>query len=82
MATNADTVTVCLFAGLERSARDGRTQYALTVAQAPTVRALRVALGLADGAAGIVLVNGLHAVDDTPLRAGDDVALFPPVGGG
>jgi len=82
MATPADTVTVRLFAGLELSTTDRRAQYELSVEEAPTVRALRAALGLPDGATGIVLVNGLHADDDGPLRAGDAVSLFPPLGGG
>lgn len=30
----------------------------------------------------ILLVNGFHKKPDEPVRAGDIVALFPPVGGG
>jgi molybdopterin converting factor small subunit len=82
MATPAHTVTVRLFAGLEQQTLGRRATCELLVAEAPTVRALRGALGLADGATGIVLVNGVHAVDDVPLHGGDAVSLFPPLGGG
>ena len=30
----------------------------------------------------VSLVNGRRAADDTPLRDGDDVVLFPPLSGG
>ena len=82
MATPADTVTVRLFAGLEQRTAERRATLELPEAEAPTVRALRGVLGLADGATGIVLVNGVHAADDAPLHAGDAVSLFPPLGGG
>jgi len=38
--------------------------------------------GLEPGAAGLVLVNGVHAGPDHVLGPGDEVALFPPLGGG
>jgi hypothetical protein len=31
---------------------------------------------------GLVLVNGLHAGRDAPLSPGDEIDLFPPLGGG
>ena len=30
----------------------------------------------------ILLVNGFHKKQDEPVKAGDVVAIFPPVGGG
>ena len=30
----------------------------------------------------ILLVNGFHQTPETPVKDGDIVALFPPVGGG
>ena len=30
----------------------------------------------------ILLVNGFHKKPDEPVKAGDVIALFPPVGGG
>ena len=39
-------------------------------------------LGLQEGELGIVLVNGRHAPLDRALQEGDQLALFPLVGGG
>jgi molybdopterin converting factor small subunit len=83
-------IAVRLFAGLERQAEAepaerpasaGDAERQVPVAEAPTVRALLVALGL-EGRAGLVLVNGVHAGLEHEFRAGDEVDLFPPVGGG
>ena len=71
-----------LFAGLERRTREGRAEQRLPARDAPTVAALFEALGLDGRVAGLVLVNGLHADDATVLESGDEVAIFPPVGGG
>ena len=30
----------------------------------------------------ILLINGFHQKPDTPVKDGDIVAIFPPVGGG
>lgn len=30
----------------------------------------------------ILLINGIYSPADTPLKDGDIIALFPPVGGG
>ena len=54
----------------------------MPIAEAPTVAALLERLGLPPAAAGLRLVNGLHARLDETLRPGDDVSLFPPLGGG
>jgi len=34
------------------------------------------------GEVAILLVNGIHSKPDTPVKDGDIVALFPPIGGG
>lgn len=34
------------------------------------------------GEVSILLVNGFHQKPETPVKDGDIVALFPPVGGG
>ncbi len=82
MSTIASTYAVRLFAGLESRTRDARTALEVAPADAPTVGKLTARLGLAPGATGLVLVNGLHAPADQELRAGDEVSLFPPLGGG
>ena len=40
------------------------------------------ALGIPREEVAILLVNGLHSKPETAVKAGDVVALFPPVGGG
>jgi molybdopterin converting factor small subunit len=82
VTTVTETIVVRLFAGLEAKTAQGRARYGVTPTQAPTVGALQALLGLAEGATGIVLVNGLHARVGQELAPGDEVSLFPPLGGG
>ncbi|HTX67623.1 MAG TPA: MoaD/ThiS family protein [Thermoleophilia bacterium] len=82
MTEASGTFSVRLFAGLELRAREQRTAWQFTPAEAGTIGAVTEALGLEPGAAGLVLVNGVHAGPDRALGPGDEVALFPPLGGG
>jgi molybdopterin converting factor small subunit len=82
MTGAGEQISVKLFAGLELRARERRTAYEFAPSDAPTVAAVTLALGLAPGAAGLVLVNGLHATAERQLAAGDEVSLFPHLGGG
>jgi sulfur carrier protein ThiS len=53
--------------------------------QAPegaTVADVMQALGVPDNEVHIVFVNGRHAAKDAVLSPGDQVGLFPAVGGG
>jgi molybdopterin converting factor small subunit len=47
-----------------------------------TVQALLQALRVPNDLPRIILVNGRHASEDSFLRAGDVVAVFPPLIGG
>jgi molybdopterin converting factor small subunit len=80
-AMSGSHIVVRLFAGLEQRAPQGRAELRLTPAEAPTVEALLQRLGL-HGRAGLVLVNGVHSSTEQALGPGDEVDLFPPVGGG
>ncbi len=82
MTTASDVITVKLFAGLETRTRERRAAYAFAPVEAATVDDVTSRLGLEPGATGIVLVNGLHARPGQALAAGDEVSLFPPLGGG
>jgi len=82
MTSAGGIISVRLFAGLESRARERRTAYEFPASDAPTIAAVTRALGLAPGAAGLVLVNGLHATPERELAPGDEVSLFPPLGGG
>ena len=39
-------------------------------------------LNIPRGEVSILLINGFHRSPETPVKDGDIVALFPPVGGG
>lgn len=79
--TVQESIGVKLFGGLEE--RCGRQrQAAISAAAVTTVAALIAALGLPPTAVGLVLINGLHGDFGATLAAGDEVSLFPPVGGG
>jgi len=82
MASPTETITAHLFAGLETQTVARRTQLTFALAETPTVGALVERLGLRPGATGIILVNGVHAGGDWPLEPGDELSLFPPLGGG
>jgi molybdopterin converting factor small subunit len=76
------TISVRLFAGLESRTRERRATWEFEPAEAGTVGAVTEALGLEPGAAGLILVNGVHAGPERELGPGDEVSLFPPLGGG
>ena len=63
-------------------AREPRTAWEFDPREATTVGAVTEAIGLEPGAAGLILVNGVHAAAGRALVAGDEVSLFPPLGGG
>lgn len=71
-----------LFAALELGTLERRPQYVLAATERPTASVLLARLSLPPGTAGLALVNGLHAGGTHPLNPGDEVALFPPLGGG
>jgi molybdopterin synthase sulfur carrier subunit len=85
-----DTVRILYFAWLRE--RAGRAEEHLVLpADVATVGGLMTWLGARDdglrdafGQAGLVraAVNQNFAANDTPIRAGDEVALFPPITGG
>ncbi len=82
MTDAAGTISVRLFAGLELRARAPRTSYGSDPRETATVTAVAAAIGLDPGAAGLILVNGVHASGDQAPGPGDVVARFPPLGGG
>lgn len=82
VADGGGRVVVRLFAGLDARSRGGHDRYDLPAAAAPTVAAALAAVGLGADLAGLLLVNGRHARADDPLRPGDELSVFPPVGGG
>jgi molybdopterin converting factor small subunit len=82
MTDAAGTIRVKLFAGLELRTAERLTAYEFDPREVATVGAVTAAVGLEPGVAGLVLVNGVHARPEQALGPGDEVALFPPAGGG
>jgi molybdopterin converting factor small subunit len=78
------TVHVKLFANL-RKYRPGLgigEPFAVELPEGATVADLIQALGLPQGEVKIVFVNALFRELDHVLGDGDEVGIFPPVGGG
>ena len=78
-------VEVLLFA--VHAERAGRSELTVTLPEGATVAELRAALGRAGHASLLtgqvrVAVNEALADERQPIRAGDEVALIPPVAGG
>jgi molybdopterin converting factor small subunit len=72
-------ITVKLFA----SFRDGRFKEEVRDYPAGTpCRRIVLELGLREEELGVVMVNGRHAPLGQELQDGDNLALFPLVGGG
>ena len=82
MTTATDTITARLFAGLETQTVARRTQLTFLLTEAPTVGAVVERLGLAPGAAGVHAVDKDDPRGERALEAGDEISLFPPLGGG
>ena len=81
MTDAGGTISVKLFAGLELRAREPRASCESDPREIATVAAVAQAIGL-DPAAGLILVSGVHASRDQAPGPHDEVALFPPPGGG
>ncbi len=68
-----------LFASL----RNGRFDIAvMDLADSTTISDIISRLNIDKKDAAIIFINGIHADFNTLIKEGDDVAIFPPVGGG
>jgi sulfur-carrier protein len=82
MSIPKGTIIARLFAGLETQTAERSTRRSFPLTETPNVGAVVARLGLEPGATGIILVNGVHAGADRALEPGDEISLFPPLGGG
>lgn len=72
-------VNVKLFATL----RQGRfAEERRETASGTTVADMIGELGIPEREVTLVFINGRHAGNETELKDGDTLALFPPIGGG
>jgi len=72
-------VTVKLFASLRK---DRFAAADLDYPEGATVGHILASLHITEEEAAIIFVNARHGGPDSPLKEGDLVAIFPPVGGG
>ena len=77
-------IKVKLFATLKRYLGDlpAGTPVEMDVADGTTLGALAELLKLPPEEVKICFINGKICELDQPLRDGDDVGIFPPIGGG
>lgn len=76
------TIQVRLFSVLRRYAPTGAGETTLDLPSGATVNRVFDQLGIPEGVERVILVNGRHGTEETPLAEGDEVTLFPPVAGG
>ena len=72
-------ITVKLFAHFRNNRFNKEVR---TIAPDTTVGAIVAELAIAEDEVGVVLINGRHGSLDQPLAEGDNLSLFPLVGGG
>jgi len=77
-------VTVKLFASLARFSPGGLpgTPFKITLSESATVQVVVDQLGIPSEETKVTFVNGLIRDPDWVLQQGDEVGIFPPIGGG
>ncbi len=77
-------ITVKLYATLARFSAGGLagTPFEVDLPDAAQVHQLVSQLGIPDQETRVVFVNGLVREMDWVLEPGDEVGMFPPIGGG
>jgi molybdopterin converting factor small subunit len=77
-------IEVKLFATLRDYLPPGSSRFScrLEVVDATRVEEVITRLGIPEDTPKIILVNGIHAGKDHPLKEGDVLSVFPPVAGG
>lgn len=71
-----------LYGDLRRHYRKGQEALVLELAAGATAGEVLRGLGVEEGEIWQVAINGEIARRDAPLRDGDVITVFPPVGGG
>ncbi len=75
-------VEVNFFANLRDYSPTGEARAVLDLPGGATAGTLIARLAVPDEVQRVILVNGRHAGEETPLDDGDVITLFPPVEGG
>lgn len=72
-------IKVRLYASLRQ---DHAPEEAVEVPSGTTVASMIEMLGLHAPTVTLIFINGRHADFQTEVHEGDEIALFPPIGGG
>jgi molybdopterin converting factor small subunit len=77
-------IEVALYATLTQYLPPGaqNRKAAIEVRDGATIREVMTQLGIPQNHPNMLLVNGKHAGDDTALRDGEVLSVFPPLAGG
>ncbi len=77
-------IEVKLFANFRDYLPKGSDRFSckMTINDSERVAEVLQRLGLPKDHPKIILINGVHAKEDDPLRSGDVLSVFPPVAGG
>ncbi len=75
-------IKVQLFAFLRKYAPDETDAFEVSLAKGGTIKTLLAAIGIPTEENKLILVNGRHATEDTPLNDGDTVDFLTPIEGG
>ena len=75
-------VHVRLFGEFRRLLQERNGRLTLEVVEGTTVRDVLARVQVPEAEVGLVSVNGALAPVEAPLRDGDAVDVFPPIGGG
>jgi molybdopterin converting factor small subunit len=77
-------IEVKLFATLRDYLPPGSSRFScrLEIAEAASVEEVLNRLAIPEDTPKIILLNGIHAGKDHPLKEGDVLSVFPPVAGG
>ncbi len=78
------TVSVKLFATLRKYLPENAVNKTATLelSDQATANEIITQLAIPDGHIHLILINGKHSAEDTPLSEGAVVSFFPPIAGG
>ena len=78
------TVSIKLFATLRKYLPDNAVNKTATLDLGDQATASDIIehLGIPDGHIHLILIDGKHSAEDTPLTDGAVVSFFPPIAGG
>jgi molybdopterin converting factor small subunit len=75
-------VNVNLYVNLKKYAPAGDSSFEIQLESGARIETLLAVLKIPSDEARIVLINGRHCEDPSPLEEGDTVTLFSPLSGG